>query len=322
MSEDEKIKLESFIYKLKNDFQGLEKKYNEKIEECNKLKKEIDNISIEIKNKEESLNNLIANLNSKKQNLEELTKEEQKLKVEKFCENKVYNNEEDYSYIKCKHCFLDIIKGKIYKCSVCDNYYLCKQCHEKNSETGLHQHFFHSIISNEKNNIINNIEKLSNNLNIEEYSYQCFPSELKKIMYRGKKELNMQIIIKNNCKYKWPENTQLILDKNNMQLFTEDIKLNPLTPNEQMTLNISFKCLQNLESNEYKIYFDFNINGINFGNKLCIIIIVKKESEQAIINKFRNEFNTPISYNDEKILYILEETDGEFEEAFFRLYLT
>ena len=119
----------------------------------------------------------------------------------------------------------------------------------------------------------------------------------------------MQIIIQNNCKYKWPENTKLILDKNNSQLFPEDIKLNPLAPNEQMTLNISFKNLQNLPSNEYKIYFDFNVNGINFGNKLCIIIIIKKD-------------NTPNTYIDETILYILEETDGEFEEAFFRLYLT
>ena len=313
---------ESLICELKNNFQSLEIVYNKKIEECKRLKEELDNQSSEIKKKEELLNNLITNLNCMKQKLNELTKEKPKLKVEKVCENIIYKNEAEYANKKCKHCFLELIKGKIYKCSSCVNYYLCQQCHEKNSETGAHQHFFQLIKTNDKNDIINNIGQINNNLNIKEYSYQCLTSKLKKIMYRGKKELKMKIIIQNNCKYKWPENTKLILDNNNSQLFTEDIKLNPLEPKEQMTLNISFKNLQNISSNEYKIYFDFNINGINFGNKLCVIIIVKKESEKEIINKFRNQYNTPNSYIDEKILYILEETDGEFEEAFFRLYLT
>ena len=49
---------------------------------------------------------------------------------------------------------------------------------------------------------------------------------------------------------------------------------------------------------------------------------IKKDTEKEIITKFRNRYNTPNTYIDETILYILEETDGEFEEAFFRLYLT
>ena len=87
-----------------------------------------------------------------------------------------------------------------------------------------------------------------------------------------------------------------------------------------MTLNISFKNLQNLPSNEYKIYFDFNVNGINFGNKLCIIIIIKKDTEKEIINKFRNQYKTPSNYKDENISYLLEKTNENFEETFFSLY--
>ena len=89
-----------------------------------------------------------------------------------------------------------------------------------------------------------------------------------------------------------------------------------------MALNISFKNLQNLSSNEYKIYFDFNVNGINFGNKLCIIIIIKQESEQEIINKFRDQYKTPSYYKDENISYLLEKNNEDFEETFFSLYFT
>ena len=320
--EEVKSSYESSIYELKNFVGHLESEYNSKKEECNNLRMKLEIKSKEIKNKEESYNNLITNLNCMKQKLSELTKETPKSKVENFSENTNNINEIENSNKKCKHCFMELIKVKIYKCSSCDNYCLCQQCYEKNAETGKHQHFFQSIKCNEENYIINNINHINNNINIIEYSYQCLTQKLRKIIYRGKNELKMQIIIQNNCKYKWPENTKLILDKNNSQLFPEDIKLNPLAPNEQMTLNISFKNLQNLPSNEYKIYFDFNVNGINFGNKLCIIIIIKKDTEKEIINKFRNQYNTPNTYKDETILYILEETDGEFEEAFFRLYLT
>ena len=268
-----------------------------------KLKNEIKYL----KSEEENNKKIIAKLEKENSEL----KAEKKLVESSIC-NTVHTN------IKCEHCFSNPIKGIRYKCSICNNYNLCQQCHEKNSETGSHQHFFYAIkkYQNNNNNIVQPIMDKKN------YSYKCLSTNLKKCIYRGKKETTKQIIIQNNCKYKWPENTKLIVDKNNSQISTEDIKLNQLAPNEQMTLDISFKNLQNLASNEYKIYFDFKVNGINFGNKLCIIIIIKNESEQEIINKFRNKYKTPSYYKDENISYLLEETNEDFEETFFSLYFT
>ena len=130
----------------------------------------------------------------------------------------------------------------------------------------------------------------------------------------------MEIIIQNNCQNKWPANTKLINDKNKSQITTEDILLNQLDPGDKMPVIISFKNLQDLSSNEYKIYFDFNVNGINFGKQLCISIVIKKEEEKEIINKFKTLYNIPPEYKDEMILDLLIEKNENYEETFFSLF--
>ena len=130
----------------------------------------------------------------------------------------------------------------------------------------------------------------------------------------------MEIIIQNNCQNKWPANTKLINDKNKSQISTEDILLNQLDPGDKMQVIISFKNLQDLSSNEYKIYFDFNVNGINFGKQLCISIVIKKEEEKEMINKFKTLYNIPPEYKDEMILDLLIEKNENYEETFFSLF--
>ena len=322
--EEEKKTLKKLISELQNDKNCLEKLYNSKLQEFEKLKKSYDDKDKQNERLEKEINDKISYIyhmeETYKKKISELEKENSKLKQEiKLFENSIHENEIVHLNTKCNQCLVEPIKGLGYKCKVCDNYNLCRLCFEKNRETRTHKHFLYKIQNN--NNKNNNIVEINNN-NIKEYSYKCLTSELRKIIYRGKTELKMQITIQNNCKDKWPENTKLILDINNSQILTEDIVLNPLAPNEQMTLNITFKDLQNLPSNKYKVYFDFNVNGTNFGDKLCIIIIIKQESEEEILTKFRKKYNTPIYYKDETILSILEETDGEFEKTFFRLYFT
>jgi len=130
----------------------------------------------------------------------------------------------------------------------------------------------------------------------------------------------MEIIIQNNCQNKWPANTKLINDKNKSQITTEDILLNQLDPGDKMQVIISFKNLQDLSSNEYKIYFDFNVNGINFGKQLCISIVIKKEEEKEKINKFKTLYTIPPEYKDEMILDLLIEKNENYEETFFSLF--
>ena len=322
--EEEKKSLKKSISKLQNDKNCLENLYQSKLQEFEKLKNSLDVKNKQYEELKKEINNIKTDVyymeETYKKKISELEKENSKLKQEiKLFKNSTHENEIVHINIKCNQCFVQPIKGNRYECRDCGDYNLCQHCFEKNTETGTHHHFLYKIKNNDNNN--NNIAKINNN-NIKEYSYKCLTSELRKIIYRGKTKLNMQIVIQNNSKDKWPENTKLILDINNSQILTENIILNQLSPSEQMTLNITFKDLQNLPSNEYKVYFDFNVNGINFGDKLCIIIIIKKESEKEIINMFRKNYNTPNDYNDETVLSILEETDGKFEETFFRLYLT
>ena len=335
---------------LKSIIKSLEEKIVKIQEENNKLKNEtniyqskISNLENEksklIKSVQESQNDIIFNSNNLKESKNEniklkneikylkteekksqmqiskLMQENSELKNEiKLTESAICNTV--HTNIRCEHCFSNPIIGYRYKCNSCNNYNLCKQCYDKNSETGNHPHFCMLIKDYDNNDISQAI------VNKKEYSYKCLSTDLKKSIYRGKKETNKQIIIQNNCKDKWPENTKLILDKDNSQISTENIVLNPLAPNEQMTLNITFKNLQNLSSNKYKVYFDFNVNGTNFGDKLCIIIIIKQESEKEIVNKFRNKYKTPSYYKDETISNLLEETNEDYETTFFRLYFT
>ena len=321
-------KLKSDILYLKLDFESKEKNYNKKLKA---LQQENDELKKE--------KNLIEN---------------SKIKT-------VHKNN------KCEHCFMEPIIGYRYKCSQCYNYNLCQECHEKNAETGNHQHFFQKIkivndnnLNNNKinninynnnnqanninynnqinninynnnqinnlnyNNQINNINYNNNNnnfkQNIPSYSYKCLTTDLKKAIFKGKSEATKQIILQNDSKYKWPENTKLVLDKTNSQLQTDDIPLKALNPSEKEQLDIYIKNLQNLHSGEYKIYFDFTINGQIYGNKLCISLIIKNENEKEIINQFRMQYKLPNDYKDESISKFIELTNGNFEEAYFKLY--
>ena len=193
------------------------------------------------------------------------------------------------------------------------------------------------INNNNNNNIINNINFNNNNQNnninynnntqnnyfiknIHNYSYKCLTSDLTKSIFKGRSEATKQIILQNISKYKWPENTKLILDKINSQLQTDDISLKALDSLEKEKIEINIKNLQNLQSGEYKIYFDFNANGQIYGSKLCICLIIKNENEKEIINQFRLQYKIPNDYKDESISKCIELTDGNFEEAYFKLY--
>ena len=285
----------------------IKKSYEQKIQDCqnenifnsNQLK-EINKEKLKLSYANKYLQKLEEKYKTK---INELEKENKELKVEK---NLIENSKckTVHTNIKCMHCFINPIIGYRYKCSLCENseYNLCQQCYEKNSENRKHPHFFYLI----KN----------------DYSYDCISTNLKKTIYRVRKEVKMKIIIQNNCPNKWPENTKLINDKNKSQIPVDDILLNQLEPGNKMPVIISFKNLKDLSSNEYKIYFDFNVNGINFGKQLCISIVIKKEEEKEIINKFKTLYNIPPEYKDEMISDLLIETNENYEETFFRLFYT
>ena len=71
-----------------------------------------------------------------------------------------------------------------------------------------------------------------------------------------------------------------------------DINLKSLNPGEQYNYEIKFSNLKYYSPKEYKIYFYFNVNGQNFGEKICFSIIIKKNNnnnnDNNIVEQFRN----------------------------------
>jgi len=142
---------------------NLEKKYEK---ENIKLKKEIENLKLEINHYKERiniLNNKLKNtkiendiiiddkLNNKFENLEtEKISNIYKLndsKVKKQLNNDK-NKKNDKKYFldnlefinnKCKICNLITLES-IYKCVICDNFFLCSYCHNNNSIMKIHEH--------------------------------------------------------------------------------------------------------------------------------------------------------------------------------------
>jgi hypothetical protein len=349
----------------------FEKAEKERInKEKKKLNGEIDYLKSEFDNKKAKLEKEIEKLKKEKKEIE-------KNKIELPSCKTVHTN------IKCNICFMSPIIGYRYKCKQCSDYNLCQKCHEQNTETMQHQHFFYRIKTKNENNMnsnnmnmnnmninsigsnnmnmninnlgsnnINNNMNLNNNMNITNmnsnninmfnnnmnnnannniqqnipikkiYSYKYLSKNPSKVIYKGKSQTEIKITLINNCENTWPKNTKLIWDKNNSEIQTDDIQLKPLSKNEQMNVNIQFKNLQSLNPKIYKICFDFNANGENFGDKLFVYISVQNETEIEMIKKFRVQYKTPDEYKDGKISELLEIYDGDFEKTYYRLYFS
>jgi len=340
--EDEKTKKE--LEDLKNNYNELENKYNElksnykKLsDENSNLKKEIESQKSQIEKNEEmkkkieeyeikiSENNslqekiqIAENQNKEmKKKIEEYEKEkiimmnkikeiEKKLKNEIEEKNKyIENNKKStcntiHHEIKCQKCFKEPIVGYRFKCSECNDYNLCQDCEEKNSINEDHPHFFLKI----RNELI-------------EYSYKCLNTKLESYIHQGVDMAKITITLKND-KIKWLEGTKLIIDRSNSEIDGENINLNPLKKGEQDNYEINFKGLKNKNPKKYKVFYDFNVNGKNYGDKLCLSINIENT-----VDKFREKYSlAKEKYSDEKILLKLEENNYNFESTFFGLYFS
>jgi hypothetical protein len=278
------------------------------IKEYKKEKLINDNIIRENEKKEEKLKNDIYLLQIKhKKEIDEISnkfKEESKINKEI-----IKNNKEDkrpicstiHHEVKCQKCFTEPIVGYRFKCSECNDYNLCQDCEEQNSIKGDHPHYFLKI----RNEII-------------EYSYKCLNSKLESHIHQGIDAAKISITLKND-KIKWLEGkTKLIIDSFNSEIDGESINLNPLEKGQQENYVINFKGLKNKSPKEYKVYYDFNVDGKNYGEKLCLSIIIENT-----IDKFRQKYGIEKEkYSDDKILQKLQENKYNFEPAFFGLYFS
>ena len=330
-SELEKSKLD--IMNLKKNFEGnekekyyeefLDKKYKEKTqEELNKIN-EVLNKKIEeekqkiktiyekkYKEKEdeikEELNQLSQMVMKSNANLN-LSKIE-----ESFCNF-------EHKGIQCEKCFQEPIIGIRYKCLECENYNLCQKCEEENSIESFHDKD-HNFIKIRKTKEVK--EKI--------YSYDC-PNILNLIEYieEGTKKADLKIILKNNGNENWPKGkTKLIFDESS-QIEGDDIILEPQNIGEEKEYIVSLKNMERLQEGEYKCFLYFNVEEKNYGEKIVILIKIKKldEKEKEIranidkINEFRENFSlSEEEYPNDRILELLKENKFDFEESFSSLF--
>ena len=128
--------------------------------------------------------------------------------------------------------------------------------------------------------------------------------------------------MKNNGQESWIiNNTKLIYD-NSSKFFGDEIILQPQNPEEVKSYNIIIKNLKNYDIGEYQSYLWFCVDGVKFGDKITVKIIIKqnkKEIEEYIqkINEFRENFGlNSEDYSDEQLFEVLKDTNFNMEEAF------
>ena len=180
MDKDLTLKKKQLNEQIKNQNEELElikKEYEKNIKEKyeNKLAIEINNMK-QLLNKELEENKMNLDKNYE---LKFKKKEKEKENIVSQMSNIIQKKSEDNSKInksfcntthlgiKCERCFKEPIVGYRYKCSQCNNYNLCQECEEFNSQTGQHPHDFIKIRKEEEknNNYIINNNQIINNLN-------------------------------------------------------------------------------------------------------------------------------------------------------------
>ena len=328
---------------MKNNYNNLKIEYNKLkvvIKDIEEYKKEIQKLNLELKEKDSEIEKIrnnftkaIKDKSEKEKNYNELKNKFEQYKISINNEILLLKNKNERSKcktihenIKCQRCFQEPIIGFRYKCSKCNNYNLCQNCEEDNSINNDHPHLFLKIKNEllENTTILNEVKiKYSN-----EYSYKCLTKQLKVYIYQGVKETIIPISLKNDGLIKWPENkTKLIQEKNMSNIFCNEINLKGQNPKDQSNYDIQLKNLNNLIPGIYPVYLNFNVNGNNYGDKICLSVIVNEKNNNEnnnkyeTIEKFKQKYNfRHEEFSDEMIFNKLIENNYDFESTFFRLY--
>ena len=337
-SNEQKKEIET---KLKEYKAQIENKYIQMYKE--KLKHSIEAINENIKNK------IIEFENKYKKDYDDLrNKYEQKFSQ---LSNEVLQNKNNivkcntiHQGIQCNKCFKSPIVGFRYKCSKCNNYNLCEECEEKNSQNEEHPHpfikmkkhepdnFYYNQNNNPINfsqNIINNRKKINNEEDEfkiiqfgDKYEFECLNKEnLNAKIEVGQDSLKLEIILNNTGTSQWPLNKVKLIADEKKNLKGEEIVLEPQKPCEQKKYIAIFNDLKQYPAGKYKAGFIFEIDGKKYGDNIDINIIIEQSEKKKIIEDFRGEFSLDEdSYSDDALWDLLKRHNMDKAEAFSELF--
>ena len=348
-NDNNRILIQKFFDKQSEEYKNILKcikmEYNI---ELNKIIKEIlkTNFDNNIYNEINKQSDII--FNNYLRNLEDFEKES-KNNFSKIMNNKnkilnVCINETIHEGVKCQNCLMKPIIGERYKCSICPDYNLCKECEEDNSNTLKHKHNFIKIryvnIENINNNNID-IKKLINNNNIdikksinmnyfnditcinhknnnEKYSFIIKNIQKIYLIYCETKKYVINLEITNNSNREYPEQTQIIYnDKNSTLKPTNNIiKINALAPNITQNITLVYENLKSKEPGYYYSFFNFEING-NIIDDIKINIKILSNNDFELVENFKNAINIySFKSDNNEIINALKKNRYNFEKTF------
>ena len=160
---------------------------------------------------------------------------------------------------------------------------------------------------------LNNIN--NNNIDMEEsdeemielddnkYSLECLSRKLSIDIMQGTDRTNINIAIKNNSQFKFPNNTSLICDMKKSLLLCDNVDLSQLEPNGQKIVNILFKNLKHITKGEYKCIVKLMAENKIY-NSSAIELTVNVISP---INKENNQQNNKFGININQDFNIINE---------------
>ena len=281
--------------KLINIMEDILKTQNEmkdyKIEFEKKIKVLLNNIinkffeQLKIKNEEKInlyLNELKELEKQRNEKYEEMMGINEKNKLELIKISKLNNVK--HINKKCKKCGEDPIEGILYKCSECTEYYLCEKCEQINYCDKSHIHNFikirkpsikynieQKLLENNKNNIIElSDDNKLNNLNNEDYSYECKIEQY--ILNKDEENKIIKLLIKNNGINQWIKNNTFLKIQLNEDFSCDDIELDSLKPYDSQEVNLLLKEKKDIKKINYTLLFNFFVQNKIYGNPLSIDI--------------------------------------------------
>ena len=333
-------------------YKTLENKYNELLplnDIVKQLQQENQKKDIIIKKLQNEIDSIKSQLDNAQE--ENKTKFKQMSGIMAKIQTNINKLKAIFSDIKCNKCSKYPTEGYKYKCSQCNDYYLCEECQRKNSLNKEHPHIFIKLESNKSNiyynntfreksqikeikginntnyNLNDNINKYNNqynNINITnknqlvinqpevQHSFECLNKQSLKTQIEEENDfLNMKIILKNNGETQWPRNEAKLVFDQNKNIIGKNIILKPQKPGEQEKYKIDFDNLKMYPAGNYRAGLIFEINGKKYGENIDIFISIKKKADMNINEHIKKNYNENQKYNS-----IDQEKIGKFKKEF------
>jgi uncharacterized small protein (DUF1192 family) len=166
-----------------------------------------------------------------------------------------------------------------------------------------------TIKSQKKKKNDNNIDNIDNNNKEEEsddenieisdnkYSLECLSRKLSIDIMQGTDRTNMDIAVRNNSQFKFPNNTSLICDIKKSLLLCDNVDLSQLEPNDQKIVNIQFKNLKFITKGKYKCLVKLMVENKIYANSVIELTVNVVASQNIQNNQQNNNLGIPFNNN-------------------------